>query len=157
MSWSRARFHAIPCALALLLAPLPAMAQNVGADIDVLAGVISGEGYKAKISTEDGAPHILSESSGSPFAMLLMGCTENRNCTTVQFYAGFSKKGVTLDTINSWNAEKRFGRAYLDDEGDPVIEMDINLDHGGVSRANFVDNLDVWIELMGAFKKHIDW
>lgn len=151
------RLALIPAAFVLAALPLPAAAQNVGADLQTISGIISAEGYKAKVSTEDGGPHIISESSGSPFAVIMMGCTENRNCTTVQFYAGFTKKGVSLEVINKWNAEKRFGRAYLDDAGDPVIEMDLNLDEGGVARANFVDNLGVWVELMAAFKDHIDW
>jgi hypothetical protein len=53
-----------------------------------------------------------------------------------QLYAGLVKKGVTLDTINKRNSARRFARDYLD-EKDPRIEMDVDLDHGGMSSALF--------------------
>ncbi len=49
------------------------------------------------------------------------------------FYAGWStQQPVSLQAINAWNRDSRFGRAYLDSEGDPVIELDL-LMTGGVT------------------------
>ena len=46
---------------------------------------------------------------------------------------------------------KRFAKAYLDDQNDPVIEMDVNL-QGGVSRKNLEETFDLWIYSMGKFE-----
>ena len=45
----------------------------------------------------------------------------------------YSKTPCSLRKINQWNKEKRFSRAYLDDDGDPCIEADLEFD-GGVTR-----------------------
>lgn len=57
----------------------------------------------------------------------------------------------TLEEMNKYAAENRFGRVYIDDEGDPIIEMDIDLEAGGMSRALFLDNLAYWDSIMVAF------
>ena len=49
------------------------------------------------------------------------------------FYAGWAAdSAVSLSMINNWNSASRFGRAYMDDGGDPVIELDL-LMAGGVT------------------------
>ena len=42
----------------------------------------------------------------------------------------------------------RFGKAYLDLDGHPTIEMNVNLSKG-VSRENLDDTLDWWREVLG--------
>lgn len=51
------------------------------------------------------------------------------NC---QLYAGFTTN-CSIKKVNEWNQKKRFSRAYIDDEGDPCIEADLDFE-GGVSR-----------------------
>jgi hypothetical protein len=50
------------------------------------------------------------------------------NC---QLYAGF-RADCSIKRVNEWNRTKRFSRAYIDDEGDPCIEADLDFD-GGVT------------------------
>ena len=103
-------------------------------------------------------PLIRSASSGTNFMILLYNCTDGKDCTTIQYYVGFDMKdGAQLDLVNRWNSDMRFGRAYIDDEKDPRLKMDVNLDKGGVSRGNFLDNFSVWLTLLDSFKKHIGW
>ena len=54
-------------------------------------------------------------------------------------------------------ASERFGRAYLDKESDPILEMDVDLDDGGLSPDLFVDNLEFWTSVMPKFEKHIGY
>ena len=63
---------------------------------------------------------------------------------------------MTMDQVNTWNREFRFGKVYLDDENDPFLEMDVNLDYG-VSEGNFLDTLDWWTVVLGRFEEYIDW
>ncbi|MEZ5722580.1 MAG: YbjN domain-containing protein [Paracoccaceae bacterium] len=57
--------------------------------------------------------------------------------------------------MNTWNAEKRFGKAFLDDEGDLVIEMNVNL-WSGVSENNPQrDTFDWWRVVIESFEEYI--
>lgn len=58
------------------------------------------------------------------------------NKTNFQLYSYFEKKKkVDLKKINEWNASKRFSRAYLDKDGDAVIEWDVDLEGGTTAGA----------------------
>lgn len=51
--------------------------------------------------------------------------------TNFQLYSYFEKqKKMDLKKVNEWNATKRFSRAYLDQDGDAVIEWDVDLEGG---------------------------
>jgi Putative bacterial sensory transduction regulator len=134
-----------------------ANAQMVRAqDPSSVASALQGMGYKAEMTKDDsGDPLIKSSSSGSNFAIFFFGCTKNTDCRTIQFFAGYSDKKPTLARINEWNMNKRFGRAYISTSGSARVEMDVDLDDGGVSTKLFEDNVEFWVLLMGQFEKHI--
>ena len=148
---------ALVLAAAAAAAP-PTFAANVTADNPAaLAEVLRAMGYRAELTTDDqGDPKIVSATGGSNFRIYFYGCTANVNCTSIQFAAGFDlTNGSTLEVMNAWNTAKRYSQAYLDNEQDPLIEMDVNLAFGGVSEENFRDNLEIWDGLLGRFKTHI--
>jgi Putative bacterial sensory transduction regulator len=149
-------------ALAALVAgtAVPAGAQMVRAqDPQSLVAAMQEAGYAAKLGTDKvGDPMITSGSSGTSFQVFFYNCTAHKACATVQFHAGYDlTKPLPLDRINEWNGSQRFGRAYLDKEGDPILEMDLDLDDGGLSRPLFSDNLEFWTSVMTAFQKHIGY
>ncbi|MBX9796238.1 YbjN domain-containing protein [Sphingomonas sp.] len=149
-TWSKA-FLAIP----LMLAAVPAQAQMVtSANPESIAAALRDRGFKAKLTTDkEGDPLIESAASGYSFAVLFLGCENHKACSSVQFYAGFTRKGLPQEKINEWNRTKRFGRAYIDRAGDPVVEMDINLEPGGMPASLFADTIDIWEALIDAFAK----
>ncbi len=57
--------------------------------------------------------------------------------------------------MNTWNTENRFGRAYVTDEGGARVEMDVDLDDGGISALLFQDNLEFWVLTMSKFEEYI--
>lgn len=58
--------------------------------------------------------------------------------TSAQLFAGFSAEGaLPAGLTNDWNRTKRFSRAYIDGDGDPVLESDLDLE-GGISEAAVV-------------------
>ena len=71
----------------------------------------------------------------------------------LQFYASFKKK-ATMGRINDWNASKRYTRAYLDKEGDPVLEADLDLE-GGVSYGALAEFFKTWVASVKLFTEHI--
>lgn len=62
------------------------------------------------------------------------------------FYTGWATEDeISLALINDWNSGSRFGRAYVDDSGDPVIELDL-LMAGGVTANTIREYITVFAE-----------
>jgi hypothetical protein len=55
--------------------------------------------------------------------------------TFLQLYNAFTDVEPTLATVNEWNQKNSFSRAYVDDQGNAVLESDMILD-GGVTHEN---------------------
>ena len=143
--------------LAALTIGTGAQAQMVRAtDPQSVVAALQSGGYKADLGKDStGDPRIRSAASGSNFVVTFYGCKDNTNCKTVTFYAGWTGTNTSLNQINEWNKSKRFSRVYIDKDGDPVMEFDIDLDDGGMSQALFIDNVQFWEIAISAFKKHI--
>ena len=125
-----------------------------------MASVIQELGYRAKLDVDDiGDPIIHSSVGGTNFVLQFFGCTEDNNdqCKLLLFKVGYDlSEGMTLEAVNSWNKKAVVGRAYLDDEGDPWFELEVNM-NGGVSRQNFEVTFDMWEDSVGDFEEYIDY
>lgn len=128
-------------------------AQNVVADVDQIAEILQSEGYQAKLVGEGEDRYIKTGRAGYNFLILPFDCdAEGENCKSVQFYIAFATEDApTLEAMNTYASENRFGRIYLDADRDPVIEMDVDLEAGGMSKELFMDNLAYWEAIMVAF------
>lgn len=140
----------------------PAYSQAITAkDPGSIVSALQSKGYQAQLDKDKGGdPLIRSASSGSKFNVFFYNCTEGSDCATVQFYSGYETEDdatPSFEKINEWNRTKRFGRAYIDAEGEPVIEMDVDLDDGGMSQALFMDNVEFWTAVMAEFESYIGW
>ena len=126
-------------------------------DPQSLVQAMQARGYVAELTTDQtGDPMIRSAASGTNFQVLFYNCANHRDCATVQFHVGYDlKTAPSLESINEWNRSQRFGSAHLDKENDPILEMDVDLDDGGLSPQLFIDNLEFWTTSMGRFEKHI--
>ena len=137
---------------------MPAAAASVQAqDPESLVTALRNAGYAAKLGTDKvGDPMITSEIDGTAFQILFYNCTDHEECATVQFHSGYDlTKSPSLTAINDWNQSQRFGRAYLDRESDPILEMDIDLDDGGLSPDLFIDNVEFWASILPKFEQSI--
>ena len=144
-------------AAALLLLPATGAAQVVG-DPDVVSLLMMDHGLAVVASTDaDGAPELQSQMDGLRFRVLFYGC-DPQPCDVIQFSAGFAvRRPVSAARINRWNRERLFGKAFADPNGDPFVEMDVNLYGDGVGRRNFEDSLELWRQVLNDFRDHIDW
>jgi hypothetical protein len=136
----------------------PAGAQMVRAqDPQSVVQALQGAGYAASLGVDKvGDPMVTSGVSGTTFQIFFYNCTNHRECATVQFHSGYDlTTAPELASMNEWNRKKRFGRAYLDSENDPILEMDVDLDDGGLSPALFIDNIEFWASILGEFERHI--
>lgn len=123
-----------------------------------IAGFMQKEGYRAKLVTDDGTPYIESAASGATFYIYLQNCKEKRDCQDLMFQSSYDKKEnepVKLDAINEYNRDNRWARAYLDKDGDPVVEYDVLFTDQLVDEKMFGEALVVWADVLGKFHKKI--
>ncbi|SFZ85404.1 Putative sensory transduction regulator [Devosia enhydra] len=160
---------ALSFALVAAFLPLPALAQTIGnstaeaplikasAPEDV-ASEMQRLGYRAQLTTDNvGDPQIKSAAGGSNFLVWFYDCQDGNECGSIQFSVGFdTPSGLDLAVANEWNQQNRYGKAHLDDERDPYVQMDIAI-NGGMSPELFADNLKLWEDIVARFKQHIDW
>lgn len=151
-------------ALAFLAAAAaaPAAAQDVVAtDPSSILSVLSANGLQGTITVDShGFPEIETRASRSDWSVYFYDCNaKNRECQSVQFSTAWELQPgqvPSLREINDFNEERRFVTAWLDDEGYPVLEMDV-LMRGGLNRELFEEALDSWIFALGEFEALIGW
>lgn len=148
------------CIIAIVgigLTSAPAQAQNVTAsNPESIASVIRGKGFKVEVTKDsEGDPMIRAEQDGQKFIVLFYGCTGGKDCQTVSFYAAWTGSDADLAKVNEWNRTQRFGRAYIDKDNDPCIQMEVDLDDGGMSKLLFEDNVEFWMAVMEGYAKFI--
>jgi hypothetical protein len=157
-AFMRPPLFAVLLAAAGLFAP-PLAARPItdgGITAPEVAQVLQDKGYKAEVGTDSGGdPMVKSATDGSNFTVFFYGCNHGPRCSAIQFHAGFHlDKGMTTEKINEWNRANRFGRGFIDDEHDPNVEMDLDVEHGFLSEG-LANNVDTWAAVLPAFKKFI--
>lgn len=149
---------ALALGAALAFSATPAHAELVNAkNPATIKAIVESQGWPATLVTKAGDdPYIESTRNGLKFLILFMNCDDNKNCKTLQYYMGFNDaKNVSFERLNEWNKEKRFARAYRDDEGDPVLEMDVDVDFAGIPRENIGETFNTWASLMDSYREFI--
>ena len=147
---------------AAAIAATPAQAQPVSTyDPETIASFLRAEGYKAQIGVDgEGDPMIESGAAGARFEVYLYNCQNHVRCKDMQFSSGFDYedgKAPSVAAINEWNRKWRFAKAYLDEEQDPMLQMDVIFTDGQMSAEMFRENLEMWTEQLGAFVRFVGW
>ncbi len=137
-------------------APAPT-GQILASNPQSLVNFFFDQGIPAQLKTDSvGDPLVEFRVDGDTGQVFFYDCTDNTNCLALQFYAGYKLDApVDLETINSWNTDRRFVRAYRTDDGAARIEMDIATSLDGVSARDFADLYALWIESVGLFEERI--
>lgn len=125
-----------------------------GTKVDDIANVARGYGSVTMETASNGDPMISGKIEGVSYYLFLRNCTDNANCEDLNFYAGFLDNKPTMDAINAWNRDKRFGKAYLDSDLDAVIEFDVNLEYG-ISQKNLDSTFAVWSLILEQYADYI--
>ena len=104
-----------------------------------------------------GDPLIEAINGATQYTVFFYDCDEakRRACQSLLFYFGISLEGGTsAQEMNLWNAENRFTRAYMDEVGDPILEMDVLL-YGGLSETAIAERVRAWQLAMKDFMDYI--
>ncbi len=134
-------------------------AQSVSADNPFsIAAVMQDLGYDTALTTDDyGDPMIETDLAGVYFDVLFYGCTDGHACKDIQLRASFETSGsVSQNTLNTWNRDHFFGKAYLVSDGDTFFEHSV-VGVNDMPRANFERLMQRWGSSLNSFTEAIDW
>lgn len=123
---------------------------------DEVQAVLQRAGYRAELGVDSvGDPMVSSATGGLGYTVYFYECSSEKRCNSLVFWGGFAmNEKPSIDAINEWNQTKRFSRAYLDEEGDPILEMDLLVD-GGITEATLVEALNLWDQSLPLFADHV--
>ena len=130
----------------------PGHAQKALTEVppDRMAQILTSMGLELQERKEAGEQTMLRIELASYSASLILA---NQN-TDAQLYAWFKGK-LKPEKANEWNKRHRFARAYVDDDGDAVLESDIDFT-GGVTEANIKAWIKLYRDQLGAFAAFLD-
>jgi len=136
----------------------PTLAQDLldGGKVDEIVAIAKGYGTAELEAQSNGHPRIAGSIGGVPYYVFFMNCADGKPCEDINFYAGFADLKPTMDALNAWNRDKRFGNAYLDSDLDAAIEYDVNLEYG-VSRDNMDAAFGIWSVLLEQYTQYIGY
>ena len=141
-------------ALALALTMSAQAANLTGANTDEILNAARGYGSATLAAQSNGDPQITGKVNGITYQIYFRNCTDNKNCEDLNFYLGFLDLKPTLEVINDWNMNKRFSRAYLDQDQDAVVEMDLDMVKG-ISPEYLDSQIGLWTLVVGQFADHV--
>ena len=131
-----------------------AYAQDLTAsNVDDILNAARGYGSATLTTQSNGDPQITGKTDGITYQIYFRNCTDNKNCEDLNFYLGFLDLKPTLEVINDWNMNKRFSRAYLDQDQDACVEMDLDMVKG-VSAEYLDSQIGLWTLVVGQFADH---
>jgi hypothetical protein len=122
-------------------------------DVQSSLDLLTAGGVKGEIVAADGGRFIIANIDGAQFQATPIFCADGqRGCVAMRLslaLAGPRKPPVGL--MNAWNNAAPMARGFIDQDGDPVMEMDISVE-GGVSRAHVLAQLTRWRDAMAKFQ-----
>ncbi|HKJ62926.1 MAG TPA: YbjN domain-containing protein [Hyphomicrobiales bacterium] len=79
----------------------------------------------------------------------------NGDISYLTYIPGIDGDQISLEVLNDFNNNVKFARAYVDDDGDVVIQMDRNSD-GGISIDNVKSDFDVFLMVVWTFLNELE-
>jgi hypothetical protein len=104
--------------------------------VDQLRDFMKAEGYAVSITEGKTSKYLAWKIDGMKTQMLIA-----EDAKSIQFHTAFSSS-TTLARVNTWNRNKKFSRTYIDDDGDPHLELDLSL-KGGITTEHLKEFIDV--------------
>lgn len=158
------QIHALLFALSCLILGTAASGVAIAAEGSVgvteaeVMQALSAKGLPVRLGNDSfHEPMIESFAGGVRFYVYFYECDTSRRCTNIQFRAGFAThRTLTLERINDWSTRWRFGRLYLDPEGDAILDMDVDVKRGA-SADLLGTQVQRWLEVMQDAERFLGW
>jgi hypothetical protein len=144
---------------------LPAAAQTYNplrpADVQHALEATGMTGIRIDKSEDAGeGEYVNAIDQGVNFWVHFTACDDDHtNCEVIVFDASFgyneNSTRPTLEEINDWN-EHKLGKAGLADNGNPWINIEVNI-VGGITHENLDDTIASWERMLEEFADATDW
>lgn len=117
-----------------------------------ISAMLSTEGYRPTLGkAEDGDPQIKVKVQGKEVYIDFYDCNKTEFCGSLNISTGWALKTKLKATdLNQWNADNRYIRVYTDEENDPFLEDDIDLD-GGATMNNVKEFVKTYVTQLEDF------
>lgn len=116
-------------------------------------------GHPARLYRDKkGKPRIESRLEGKTFRIGFYSCSKAAvpRCQSIQLYSGYRMRSpVSYATLNSWNSERRYARAYRQPDNPRLVFLELDVPFQGVSDMTFRKQLDMFRRLNALFRKKI--
>ncbi|MEM9616624.1 MAG: YbjN domain-containing protein [Pseudomonadota bacterium] len=143
------RIIAAITAVTLLFAPL-ATASAADVSKDSISEILTSQGYNVR---DYDATKIMVDVAEYRIVVAIDGA--DRDISFITWIPGVQASDVGYQFLNKFNNEVKFGRAYIDRDGDVAIQMDRN-SSGGVSAKNIESDFDVFLLLINKFLSDLE-
>jgi len=132
--------------VAALTLSASAMAADRVVDLSSVQGVaalLTEAGYKTEIKMgQNDTSYIVSSVNGNPFNVNFYGCTNDKDCNSLDFYSWDKKEAFFSPAMaNEWNTSHRFLKVAIDKDGDLSEFLSVST-LGNMTFANFKDYID---------------
>ena len=136
-------------AFMLIFTPL-AGASAAGVSKETVTEILTEQGYNVR---DYDANKVTVEISDYLILVAVDGV--DGDISFVTWLPGVRAGDVGYQFLNKFNNEVKFGRAYVDKDGDVTIQMDRN-SSGGVSAKNIESDFDVFLLLISKFLSDLE-
>lgn len=140
----------LAAALTMVAAPLTSAAAKAPISKAEIAEALTTEGY----SVRNYGPDKLAVTVGGQVIMIVVDGPDG-DISYITWISGLTIQQVGHQFLSAFNRDVKFGRAYVDSDGDITIQMDRNAS-GGVSMQNVVSDLDVFVDLVSRFMSELE-
>ncbi|MEM9705800.1 MAG: YbjN domain-containing protein [Pseudomonadota bacterium] len=140
----------VSIAAALVLASVSMNAAASPISVNAIAETLEMQGY----SVEPVQQNVISVSVGE-LSILIGVAGPDGDISYLTYLSGFSVNQVSHEFLSRFNRDIKFGRAYIDRDGDVTIQMDRNAS-GGISLKNIESDFDVFLSLVSKFLSDLE-
>jgi len=117
---------------------------------------LEAQGASVEADQDDqGDPMLRATVNDHPFEVYFYDLGPDHRAASLEFWYGLEMdEGPDPTVVEDWNRNYRFGRSYLDGVGDPILEMDLDVEVGFTSEA-LGNNLLRWFSLLDDFSSEM--
>ena len=144
------RTVAVICAALMLAASPVSSALAGGVSKSQITTILTEQGY----NVQDDGPNSIAVNVGGYVVLIALDGADS-DITYITWLQGVSGDDLGYKFLNQFNNEVKFGRAYIDHDGDVTIQMDRN-SAGGVSAENIESDFDVFLLLISKFLSDLE-
>jgi hypothetical protein len=141
--------------LAMTAAPLGEELLTA-ADTSEILNIAQSFGSANLLTQSNGDPQISGKINGIAYQVYFRNCSSNEGCEDLNFYLGFLDIKPGLEVINTWNDNMRFSRAYLDEDEDACVEMDVDL-APGVTEEYLRAQFGIWERVLNQYSEYVGY